>query len=230
MNQLTLMECSKRRLDETYLVVYAIKNEINLRKSEYIEKSDIYTLIGIDIKGYRQFINIYQDRTNNKRFWLDCFEPLKARGLKNILFLSVDNNKNIKRTAKIAFSDITFVDSLTDIVPKFSKYTVEKDAKKLASKLHSLYTQRTLTECKEELKRFSDVYNNVIQQKLIQKYLNNMDNLYKYSQNIRFLLFKHSANMYFYDTIRLLFNSNSNYIYLKNGANQFKIGQLFSNR
>ena len=214
MNQLTLMECSKRRLDETYLVVYAIKNEINLKKSEYIDKSDIYTLIGIDIKGYRQFINIYQDRTNNKRFWLDCFEALKARGLKNILFLSVDNNKNIKRTAKIAFPDITFVDSLTDIVPKFSKYTVEKDAKKLASKLHSLYTQRTLTECKEELKRFSDVYNNVIQQKLIQKYLNNMDNLYKYSQNIRFLLFKHSANMYFYDTIRLLFNSNSNYISL----------------
>ncbi len=68
MNQLTLMECSKRRLDETYLVVYAIKNEINLKKSEYIKKSDIYTLIGIDIKGYRQFINIYQDRTNNKRF------------------------------------------------------------------------------------------------------------------------------------------------------------------
>lgn len=131
MNQLTLMECSKRRLDETYLVVYAIKNEINLKKSEYIEKSDIYTLIGIDIKGYKQFINIYQDRTNNKRFCLDCFEALKARGLKNILFLSVDNNKNIKRTA---------------------------------------------------------------------------------CQNIRFLLFKHSANMYFYDTIRLLFNSNSNYI------------------
>ena len=212
MNQLTLTECSKRRLDETYLAVYAIKNEINLKKNESIEKSDIYTLIGIDIKGYRQFINIYQEKVNNKRFWLDCFESLKARGLKNILFLSVDNNKNMKRTAKIAFPDITFVDSITDIVSKFTKYTVEKDSRKLASKLHSLYTQRTLTECKDELKRFSDVYNNVIQQKLIQKYLNNMDNLYKYSQNIRFLLFKHSANMFFYDTIRVLFNSNSNYI------------------
>lgn len=66
---------------------------------------------------FLHIINIYQDRTNNKRFWLDCFEALKARGLKNILFLSVDNNKNIKRTAKIAFPDITFVDSLTDIVP-----------------------------------------------------------------------------------------------------------------
>ena len=48
-----------------------------------------------------EFINIYQDRVNNNRFWLDCFETLKARGLKNILYLSVDDNKNMKRTAKI---------------------------------------------------------------------------------------------------------------------------------
>lgn len=34
MNQLTLSECSKRRLDNTYLVVYAIKNEINIKKDQ----------------------------------------------------------------------------------------------------------------------------------------------------------------------------------------------------
>lgn len=212
MNQLTLTECSKRRLDETYLVVYAIKNEINIKKGDYIEKSDVYTLIGIDTKGFRQFLNIYQDRVNNNRFWLDCFEGLKSRGLKNILFLSVDDNKNMKRTAKIAFPDIVFVDSLTHIVPKFHKYTHEKDSRKLASRIHSLYTQKTLTECKNELNNFQDIYNNSIQKKLVQKYLSNIENLYKYSQNIRFLLFKHSANMEFYDTIRLSFNSNSNYI------------------
>ncbi len=212
MNQLTLFECSKRKLDETYLVIYAIKNEINIKKGDYIEKSNVYTLIGIDIKGFRQFINIYQDRINNNRFWLDCFESLKARGLKNILFLSVDDNKNMKRTAKIAFPEVMFVDSLTDIIPKFYKYTHEKDTKKIASKLHSLYTQKTLTECKEELKKFSVIYNNVIQQKLIQKYLSNIENIYKYSENIRKLLFKHSANLEFYDTIRLAFNSNNNYV------------------
>ena len=48
MNQLTLTECSKRKLDDTYIVVYAIKNEINIKKADYIEKSNIYTLIGID--------------------------------------------------------------------------------------------------------------------------------------------------------------------------------------
>ena len=29
MNVLTISECYKRKLDETYLVVYVIKNEIN---------------------------------------------------------------------------------------------------------------------------------------------------------------------------------------------------------
>lgn len=213
MKELTILECSKRKLDDTYIIIYAIKNEINIKKGDYIEKSDIYTFIGIDTKGFRQFISIYQDRVNNNRFWLDCFENLKSRGLKNILFLAVDNNKNMKRTAKIAFPDIIFVDSLTYIVPKFYKYSIEKDAKKLASKLHSLYTQKTLTDYKNELKKFEEIYNNVIQRKLIEKYLYNIENLYKYSQNIRLLLFKHSANMEFYDRMRLSFNSNNNYIF-----------------
>ena len=212
MNQLTLTECSKRKLDDTYIVVYAIKNEINIKKADYIEKSNIYTLIGIDIKGYRQFLNIYQDRISNNRFWLDCFESLKSRGVKNILFLSVDDNKNMKRTAKIAFPEIVFVDSLTDIVPKFFKYTPEKDAKKVASRLHALYTQKTLADCKEALKGFNSMYNNVIQQKLVEKYLCNVEGIYKYSKNIRELLFKHSANIEFYDKIRLSFNSNNNYV------------------
>ena len=212
MNELTLMECSKRKLDETYIVVYAIKNEINIKKGDYIEKSDIYTLIGIDNKGFRQFLNIYQDRTNNKRFWLDCFEGLKSRGLKHILFLSVDDNKNMKRTARVAFPDIIFVDSLTNIIPKFYKYTEEKSARKIASKIHNLYTQKTLAECKESLKNFSEIYNNVIHQKLIKIYLSNLENMYKYSQNIRTLLFKHTANMELYDKIRLSFDSNNNYV------------------
>jgi len=130
MKQLTLSECSKRKLDETYLVVYAIKNEINIKKGDYIEKSDVYTLIGIDIKGFRQFLNIYQDRVDFKNIFKD----------------------------------------------------------------------------------FTEIYNNSIHQKLVQKYLSNIENLYKYSVNIRILLFKHSANLEFYDKIRLAFNSNNNYV------------------
>ncbi len=45
MEQFTLKELVKRRLDETYIIIYAIKNEINIKKAEIIEKTDVYTFI-----------------------------------------------------------------------------------------------------------------------------------------------------------------------------------------
>lgn len=212
MEQFTLKDLMKRRLDQTYIVVYAIKNEINIKKADIIEKTDIYSFIGIDLKGCRQFINIYQDRPLNKHYWLDCFEALKSRGIKNILFLSVNDNKNLKRTAKIAFPDIVFVDSLTYIIPKFYKYTEERSSKNVAGKIKNLFVQKTLNDYKKYMEDFKTIYNNTIHKRLIEKYLNNIEAAYKFSQNIRNLLFKHSANLEIYDRIRLNFNNNNKYI------------------
>ena len=212
MERLTISDCTKRKLDNTYLVVYAIKNEINIKKGDYIEKEDIYTFVGIDKRGFRTLINVYSDRKNNNRYWLDCFESLKTRGIRNILFLSVDNNKNLKRSAKVAFPNIIFTDSLTDIMPKFYQFSYEKSAKEIGSKIRDLYIQNTITDYKETFKKFKERYNNVIHQKLIEKYLNNIESLYKYSVNIRKLIFRHSANIYLYDRIRLNFNSQKDYV------------------
>lgn len=180
MELLKLNELTKKKLEETYIVVYAIKNEVNIKKADIIEKNDIYTLIGVDIKDIRHLLNIYADRINNNHFWLDVFEGLKSRGVKNILFLSVDDNKNIKRTAKIAFPTITFSDSLTSIYPKFYKYISERSSRNIACKIKELYTQKTLEDCKRIFKAFSERYNNVIHQNLIKKYLNNVEATYKY--------------------------------------------------
>lgn len=45
MEQFTLKELVKRRLDETYIIIYAIKNEVNIKKAKIIEKTDVYTFI-----------------------------------------------------------------------------------------------------------------------------------------------------------------------------------------
>lgn len=212
MEKLKLSDCTKRKLDDMYIVLYAIKNELNIKKADQIEKIDVYTLIGVNKKGIRELVGIYQDRPLNNRYWLDTFESIRSRGLKTVLFLSVDDNKNMKRTAKIAFPMIKFVDSLTYIVPKFNKYIYERDSKKLMSKMHNLYTQKTVEDFKIVFDEFKGMYNNIIHQKLIEKYLKNLENYYKYSYNIRILLFKHSANVNIYDSIRLSFDSNRNYI------------------
>lgn len=39
MELLKLNELTKKKLDETYVVVYAIKNEINIKKADIIKKT-----------------------------------------------------------------------------------------------------------------------------------------------------------------------------------------------
>ena len=212
MQNLKLIYYTKKKLDDMYLVMYAIKNDINIKKGDIIENINIYTIVGINKKGTRQLVGIYQDKPLNNRYWLDIFENFKSRGLNTVLFLSVDDNNNFKRTAKIAFPMINFVDSLTYVISKFDKYVTEKSSRKVATKIHRLYAQSTLNDYKTEFALFKDTYNNTIHQKLISKYLKNLESLYKYSFNIRSLLFKPAANIKIYDRIRLSFNSNASYI------------------
>ena len=45
MEKISLQELLKRKLEETYLAVFAIKNEISLKKNDNTEKATIYSLI-----------------------------------------------------------------------------------------------------------------------------------------------------------------------------------------
>lgn len=47
---LKLIDYTKKRLDNMYIIMYAIKNEINMKKGEMIENVDVYTLVGLNKK------------------------------------------------------------------------------------------------------------------------------------------------------------------------------------
>ena len=62
MQNLKLLDYTKKRLDDMYLVMYAIKNNVNMKKADIIDNIDIYTIVGINKRGIRQLVGIYQDR------------------------------------------------------------------------------------------------------------------------------------------------------------------------
>ena len=78
MQNLKLIDYTKKRLDDMYVMMYTIKNDLNVKKGDIIENINIYTLVGINKKGIRQLVGIYQDRPLNNRYWLDIFELLKT--------------------------------------------------------------------------------------------------------------------------------------------------------
>ena len=48
MQNLKLLDYTKKRLDDMYLVMYAIKNDVNMKKADIIDNIDIYTIVGIN--------------------------------------------------------------------------------------------------------------------------------------------------------------------------------------
>ena len=60
MQNLKLIDYTKKRLDDMYVMMYTIKNDLNIKKGDIIETIDIYTLVGINKKGIRQLVGIYQ--------------------------------------------------------------------------------------------------------------------------------------------------------------------------
>lgn len=212
MEELKLIDYTKKKLDSLYLVIYGIKNNLNVKKGESIENISIYTLVGVDKSGIRQLLGIYQDKPLNNRYWLDVFESLKSRGISTVLFVSIDDNKNFKRCIKISLPMVIFVDSMTTIVSKLYEYIPERDSRILSNKIFELFSQPTLEDFKRVQSEFKKTYNNMLYQKLMEKYLKNVEGYYKYSKNVRNLLFKPVANMKMYDKIRISFNNRGSYV------------------
>lgn len=63
MQNLKLIDYTKKRLDDMYVMMYTIINDLNVKKGDIIENINIYTLVGINKKGIRQLVVIYQETT-----------------------------------------------------------------------------------------------------------------------------------------------------------------------
>lgn len=206
MNKLCIKDLTKKKLNEMYLSLTVLENEIDIKKNDVIEKTIVYTLVGVDMTGRSNIINIFLDKISI-RFWIDCFEKLKYRGINNIFFLVSGNHKEIRKAAKIAFPNIISIDSVSHITPKFYQFYTDRSTKDIAGKITKLYTQNTLTDYDKEILKFNQLYNSPIHKKLIDKYLKNVKEAYKYSLNLRKLLYTHSRNTTLYDIIRLNFKN-----------------------
>ncbi len=117
MQNLKVVDYTKKRLDDMFLVVYAIKNDINIKKGDIIENIDIYTFIGINKRGISQLVGIYQDRPLNNRYWLDIFENFKTRGLDTISFFILTYTENSFFNHLVISVDTTDSEK---IIPKIS--------------------------------------------------------------------------------------------------------------
>lgn len=186
----SLEEIEKTQLDECYLIMYTIKTKVNIKDGELIEHKNMYSLIGLSVQGRRKYIGSYIDNEENHRHWLDIFEQIKAKGIKDMIYLVVDNNIYLKKCVKVSYPDVEIIPSLLEITDEFYKYFSDKFSTKIRTEVKQLYLQETKEQYHNSYELFIEKYGeNGIFASLINRYLKGIENIYQYDKNIRTTLF-----------------------------------------
>lgn len=187
-------EFQKRKLERSYIAIYIVIKPIVVETNDDIEPKNLCVLYGFTALGARKIIAIYFENTKDNRFWLNIFEDLKARNIKNIMFLVTPKNKNIERCAKIIYNNIEVVRSPEDIMNAIDIFFPVKTSRELEIQLKNLLLADTIEICKEKIELFKQEYlHNKLVLSVFERQEEDILKLYKYNIDIRKLLYQYYA-------------------------------------
>lgn len=192
--KIDINEFRKRKLERSYISVYIVIKSIVVETEEGIEPKNLCVLYGFTALGARKIIAIYFENTEDNRFWLNIFEDLKSRNLRNIMFLVTPKNKNIERCAKIVYNNIEVIRSPEDIMAAIDIFFATKTSRALEIQLKNLLLAENVENCKEKIELFKQQYlHNQLVLKVFEKQEQDILNLYQYNYDIRKLLYQYYA-------------------------------------
>ena len=151
-------EFQKRKFERSFISVYVVIKPIVVETDDGIEPKNLCVFYGFTALGARKIIAIYFEDTKDNRFWLNIFEDLKSRNLKNIMFLVTPKNRNIERCAKIVYNNIEVVRSPEDIMNSIDIFFPTKTSRALEIQLKNLLLAENIEICKEKIELFKQEY------------------------------------------------------------------------
>lgn len=190
MEKINLIDLQKRKLKKCYVAVYVVVKDIKVRTDTCISDRKLYILFGIDIMGNRQILGICFNSENNNRFWLEKFEDLQGRNLKEILFFVTPDDKNIERCIKIIYNNVKLIHSPDEIFESITRFWADHPSRKMKAALKDLFLAESIEEYKINYEMFRDIYveNNIILIMLERKQ-KDIEKFYEYDKHFRKLFY-----------------------------------------
>lgn len=155
-----IQEWQNRPLKECYPFVFVDCMYVTLRKDYETKKYAVYTVLGYDIDGKKDILGLWLNETENKHTWMQIFDEIKARGVEEIFFLSMDGLSGLEQGAKAVFAGVRVQRCIVHLIRNSVKYVPSKDYKAFTAQLKKVYGAPSLKACKAEFERFKQVWSN----------------------------------------------------------------------
>jgi putative transposase len=185
-----IIEWQSRPLESLYCFLYLDGIVYKVRDNGKIVNKTVYVVMGIDKQGHKDVLGLWIAGTEGSKFWMSVLTEIKNRGVKDVLFASIDGLSGFSEAIKAVFPDCNIQRCIVHQIRNTLKYIPHKDMKAFAGALKTIYTASTeeagyeaLLQLKEDWPQYA------VYLKSWETNWSDLSTFYSYSPEIRRILY-----------------------------------------
>lgn len=130
---------ASRSLEKCYTFVFIDCLYTKIRNDYEIKEYAVYTILGYTFDGRKQILGLWLNETESKHKWKQIFDEIKARGVEDIFFLTMDGVTGLEVGVKAIFPQTIVQRCIVHLVRNSIKYVPSKDYKAFTASLKKVY-------------------------------------------------------------------------------------------
>lgn len=112
---------------------------VSLRTERGVQQVAVYVMLAYDIDGCKDVLGLWINETESKHTWMQIFDELKARGLQDLGFLSMDGVSGLEAGAKAIFPDVVVQRCIVHLIRNSIRYIPRKKWGAFTKQLKEVY-------------------------------------------------------------------------------------------
>lgn len=149
-----LEEWQTRPLSNCYAFVFVDCMYTTIRNEYETRKYAVYTILGYTMEGNKEVLGLWLNETESKHKWMQIFDEIKARGVEDIFFISMDGVSGLEEGARAIFPDVIVQRCIVHLIRNSIKYVPSKDYKAFTKALKKVYSAPSLKACLSAFETF----------------------------------------------------------------------------
>ena len=137
-------EWRNRPLKKCYTFLFVDCMYVTMRSDYEAKETAVYSILGYDLTGQKEILGLWLNPTESKNYWMQVFDEIKARGVEDVFFISMDGVSGLEDGAKAIFPKVIVQRCIVHLIRNSIKYVPTKDYKKFTSDLKRVYAAANL--------------------------------------------------------------------------------------
>ena len=143
-----------RPLQKCYLFLFVDCMYVTVRNDYESSEKAVYFILGYDLKGRKEILGLWLDISESKNYWMQVFDEIKARGVEDVFFISMDGVSGLEEGTRAIFPDAIVQRCIVHLIRNSIRYVPTKDYKKFTSDLKKVYGASSLQVAKTAFETF----------------------------------------------------------------------------